>query len=106
MGEFKLMNNHGVLFKNKFQKHDKQPFMQGHAIVDGKEYKVKAWDKFTKDKEQYISFCLELIEEPKKAEFAKETTEEQQQAMLPKPCELDYDDEREKAETIQTDIPF
>ncbi len=57
-----MQNNHGFLFKNKYQEHLKQPSMQGTCKIDGKDYKIVAWTKMKKG-DEYLSFSVEPVEE-------------------------------------------
>jgi len=63
MANFNLQDNHGFLYPNKYQKHDKQPSHSGKAKINGKLYKVIGWEKIGKHEKPYLSFCLEDYKE-------------------------------------------
>jgi hypothetical protein len=58
--------NKGVLFNEKEIKSDKHPTMTGKLDVEGKEYRIAAWEKSSKD--SYTTFLTLAISEPKKPE--------------------------------------
>ena len=55
--------NTGALFKNLKKKNDKAPAYTGKIDVEGKEYRIAAWLKKTKDGDTFMSL---KIEEPQK----------------------------------------
>tara|TARA_R100000963_G_C4580229_1_gene61511 strand:+ start:67 stop:420 length:354 start_codon:yes stop_codon:yes gene_type:complete len=53
--EWEPKDNSINIFKNKYKNKDSDPLLTGNGLVDGKEWKVKAWKNEDKNGKSYFS---------------------------------------------------
>lgn len=51
-------DNKGFLFVNGNKNQPKQPDQTGRIVVDGKEYRISAWESTSNDGKKYLSLAL------------------------------------------------
>lgn len=66
--------NRGVLFNEKEVKSDKHPVMTGKLNVEGKEYRIAAWEKTSKTGSPFLSLA---ISEPKPAQRVAQVSDDE-----------------------------
>ena len=93
---YELRDNSGSIFGNRNKEHAKHPDMTGDCKIDGKEYRVSAWQKTTRKGDTYYSLSF-----TPKSEFKGYERERKAKPAQPKPqVDAGFQDE------FPPDIPF
>jgi hypothetical protein len=68
---FEQKDMSGVLFKNQRKESEKHPDTTGNCLIDGIEYWVNGWTKFSKSGDKFISMSFKRKDQAKAAASAK-----------------------------------
>ena len=89
-------DNSGVLFKNQYKERPTQPDMTGKVIIEGRQFRISAWDKFTEAGNPFLSLAFTSEEDFQKFK------DERKQHVENSPNSLD----NQLPEIGEDDIPF
>jgi hypothetical protein len=86
-------DNKGFLFVNQNKNKPTQPDQTGRITVEGKEYRISAWDSVSADGKKYISLKLSPYIPPNTDNYKNDSYNKQAKSAAPllKDLELEFD---------------
>ncbi len=105
MNEQVKKDNRGYLYPNKNKNKPTQPDFTGKVLVEGKEFRISAWENQTPEGNKYLSLAFSiptpLID--KEAPKVSENTQQGQNILAPISDDLDLDS---LLNSVDDDNPF